>query len=411
MIKTVALALGLLMPVTVFAVEVDVHGLLDFRFSSSDSIDSYLSAGMGKFGYSDGQQLSLAQLGADLSLSWDSGISSHLVVNGYLDDEDSAVGMTEAYLKYRSLPNQSGYRWQSKLGIFYPEISLENNAFAWASKNTLASSTINTWIGEEIRVLGTEFKITRLGKMHKSNNDFSFSGTVFTNNDPAGAMLSWHGWTLSSRQTLWTESRPIPDFDARMPGYDLNGQAGKSDPFLELDDRIGFHLKASWKLKGKGRLSSGYYDNNGIPYVVENGQYAWRTRFYHVDFKWRLPYELELTAQYLHGDTLMQSRAKVDVVNNDYASGYLALSKKWRQHQFTVRAEEFSVTDNDHTYGDDNTEYGKALTVNYRYRYAKFWFFSLEFNWIDSYRPARQDIAQPINLTERQLQFSLRYFF
>ncbi|WDE05900.1 hypothetical protein SG34_002920 [Thalassomonas viridans] len=411
MIKIFGLTIALLSTCSVMAVETEWHGLVDFRLGSADTIDSYVDGGMGKFGQSDGQHLALSQLGAELALSWDSGISGHLVANAYLDREKSGAGLTEAYLKYRSLPNAAGLRWQSKAGIFYPAISLENNAFAWASKNTLNSSTLNTWLGEEVRVLGAEFMLTRLGKLHNSKHDFSLSGAIFGNNDPAGALLAWHGWTMSSRQTLWTERLFLPDFEASRPGNMLSHQAKESDPFLELDDRLGFHVKARWKYRGKGEFSSGYYDNNGRPYIVKKGQYAWKTRFYHVGAKWRLAKGLELSGQYLNGRTLMQSPQKMDVVNNDYASGYLALTKKWRQHQVTLRGEEFSVTDNDNTPGDNNNEYGKAMTVNYRYQYQRNWFFSGEFNWIDSNRPARWYIGQPVALTERQLQFSARYFF
>jgi len=157
------------------AAEYKFHGIVDLRVSSSDSLDNgYVAGGQGKFGVSDGQQLYVAQAGMDISAQWDNGLSVHGVLNSFLDQEDSAVGITEAYVKYRSLPNEAGYRVQVKGGIFYPEISLENNAFAWASKDTLNSSSLNTWIGEEIRVLGSEFKITRLGRINNDAYDLSF---------------------------------------------------------------------------------------------------------------------------------------------------------------------------------------------------------------------------------------------
>jgi hypothetical protein len=393
------------------AVETQFHGLIDIRASSTDSLDSYLNGGYGKFAQNDGEHLSLSQGGAELKLTWDSGLSAHLVANAYIDQEDSAIGFTEAYLKYRSLPNSNGYRWQAKLGAYYPEISLENDAVAWASKHTLNSSSINTWIGEEIRVLGSQFSLTRLGRLTGDVYDLSFAASAFVNNDPAGSMLSWHGWTVSSRQTLWTENLLIPPIRAMMPNYDLAGQARRSDPFKEVDDRIGFHGRAELKLHNKGQLSLGYYDNQGIPYIVENGQYSWRTRFSHIGVKWSLPLGLQLTAQYLHGDTLMQRPDKTDVVNNDYASGYLALSKRIARHRLTMRLEEFSVTDNDIVKGDNNEEYGKAATFNYTYRVSKPWFLSLEYTWINSNRKARIYTWSPIKLTERQLQLAARYFF
>lgn len=407
---------------TIVAVEYDLHGVFDIRASSTNGFSKgYIAGGQGKFALNDGQQLSIAQAGAELSAQWENGFSAHGVFNAYLqgigDADDSAVGVTEAYLKYRSLPNSSGYRIQVKGGIFYPEISLENNARAWASKNTLNSSTLNTWIGEEIRVLGTEFKVTRLGRMNDDAFDLSFSATAFINNDPSGALLAWHGWTMSNRQTLWRDARPFPWFPALDEGGALAGQANKSEPFLELDHKAGYHVRGEWSLHGKGEFSAGYYDNNATPYKVAYGQYGWHTRFYHLGAGWHFSKNLSLIAQYLSGDTLMQSHLKQDVVNNDYASAFVSFIYKWqdiignKKHKSTIRLEDFSVTDNDNTWGDNNNEDGQAVTVNHSYRLTKHWFLSAEFSYIDSYRSARDYTGQPIDLVEKELQLAARYFF
>jgi hypothetical protein len=404
------------------AAEYSAHGIVDVRISNVDSLaTSYLVGGQGKFASEDGLQFSLAQLGTDLSIKWDNGISAHGVVNAYLKgtgkSETSVVNFTEAYLKYRGLPTASGYRFQTKVGIFYPEISLENNAYAWASKDTLNSSMLNTWIGEEIRVLGSEFKLTRLGRMNNDAFDLSFSATAFVNNDPAGALLAWHGWTSSTRQTLWTEKRPISWFPALEEGQPLENQARASDPFLEVDDRVGYHLRGEWSLHRKGQFSLGYYDNRAIPYKVIKGQYGWRTRFFHFETRWRLSKELSLLAQYLSGDTLMQSAPGEDVVNNDYDSAFISLTYNWqklignKKHKSTIRIENFSVKDNDNIWGDNNNEDGHSLTFNHNYRLAKQWFLSAELNYIDSHRPAREYTNQSINLVEKQLQLAARYFF
>ena len=414
--------LSIFSSLSLYAAEYEFHGVVDIRASSVNSLaKGYVAGGQGKFALNDGGNMSIAQAGAQLSIEWENGLSAHGVVNGYFqgisDDEDRAIGFTEFYLKYRGLPNSSGYRFQTRAGIFYPEISLENNAYAWASKDTLNSSMINTWIGEEIRVLGTEFKITRLGKMNNDAYDLSLSVTAFVNNDPAGALLAWHGWTMSSRQTLWTETRPFPWFPALDPGNDLAGQAKQSDPFLELDDDIGFHVRGEWKLRGQGVLSVGYYDNNATPYKVVNGQYGWQTRLYHLGARWKLAQGVTLTAQYLNGDTLMQGGDRHDVVNNDYDSAFVAFTYKWQnvkwqnRHKTTIRLEDFSVTDNDYTWGDNNNEDGQAVTINHSYRLTKQWFLSAEFNYIDSHRAARYYTHKPIDLIEKQLQLAARYFF
>lgn len=402
------------------AVEYGVHGIADLRLYAIDSLEhSYLAAGQGKFGLNDGAHASIAQAATQLSASWDNGLSLHTVVNAYANhenDNESKIGMTETYLKYRSIPNQAGYRFQIKSGIYYPEISLENDAFAWASKDTLNSSMINTWIGEEVRVLGSDFKVTRLGRLNNNKFDLSFSASAFINNDPTGALLAWHGWTSSSRQTLWTEKRAIPYFPALDDG-DLINQARDSEPFLELDHNVGYHLNIEWKLHHKGEISAGYYDNRATPYKVVNGQYGWDTRFYHLGLKWKLSQNISLLAQYLAGETLMQNTSREDVVNNSFQSGFIALSYRWlsvlgnKKHKSTVRFEQFSVDDHDNTVGDDNNEDGIALTLNHTYRVNKNWFAAAEINVIDSTRHARVYENQAIDLVEKQLQLSARYFF
>ena len=43
-----------------------------------------------------------------------------------------------------------------KAGAFFPAISLENDDLGWTSPYTLTPSAINSWIGEELRTIGSE---------------------------------------------------------------------------------------------------------------------------------------------------------------------------------------------------------------------------------------------------------------
>lgn len=393
------------------AAEFKAHGLMDLRLTNNNSSESYLSGGHGKFSSNTNGSLSIPQLATELSVHWDSGVSGHLVINGYSENDETDLGMTEAYLKYKTVPSASGYRWQTKVGIFYPKISLENEAFAWASINTLNSSTLNTWIGEETKLAGTEVKFTRLGKFSGDPFDISITGSLFGFNDPSGALLSWHGWTMSNRQTLWRQGRPFPTMPASAPGEVLQHQSRYSNAFLEIDNRVGYHLQLDWKQHKKGKFVAGYYDNRAKPYIVRNGQYGWATKFAYVGGRWKLAKDLDLTAQYLTGSTLMQRPNRTDVVNNGYTNGFVSITKRMKKHRYTLRLEEFSVTDNDKTVGDNNEEYGRAATLNYTYRWSKPWFLSAEFNWIDSNRPSRAYTGQPTQRTEKQIQFAARYFF
>ncbi|WP_282110828.1 hypothetical protein [Shewanella algicola] len=392
-------------------VEHHVSGVLDTRIKYADSIDSYLDGGLGKFAANNGGQIALSQLGLNYQAQWGDAWSSRIVANGYMDGFNNGIGLTEARVRYRDIPSESGIRLDVEFGLMYPKISLENVATAWASPYSLSYSTMNSWLAEEVRHIGLSTTIESLGKYRQSTHDFSLTAEAFMYNDTTGAMLAWHGWTQSSRQTLLQETLPITTIPAMQPGGMLDEQAANSDPFTELDDRIGAHVVAKWTWREKGSVQAGYYDNNADTLIVKQGQYVWLTQFGHIGAKWRLPMEINLISQYMQGSTIMTNTDGWPVVDNDFHSGYIMLSKRWSQHRVSLRVEDFSVTDNDDTPEDDNNEDGQSFTIAYQYQLDRPWFMQFEYNVIDSTRPARKYLNQPIDLVEQQWQVSSRYFF
>lgn len=401
--------LSLFLATPSLAFETSWKGLADVRASYSDGLQSYITGGRGKLQNSDGADLSLGQLGLVGTVDFNENWSVIGVFNGFADAEKERAGITELYLKYRSVPNQNGLRHGLRLGVFYPEISLENDATAWSTPNTLTPSTMNSWIGEEIRATGAEYTAEWLGKFRNKDYDFKLNGALFFNNDTAGALISWHGWTLSSRQTVLGESIKIP----RLPAMSnvLSAQGRSSNIFHEEDDKLGYILGAKWNLQRKLLLQLGFYDNNATPNSVTNGQYGWRTRFSYGGFRWHIDKTWSLSGQILNGDTLMQSEERVNLVDNDYQSAYLSLGWKKGKHRINTRIEEFSVTDNDMTRGDSNGEHGQAVTLSHRYRIHRQWFLLSEYNWVNSTRKARIYENRPLKRIERQIQFGLRYYF
>ena len=397
------------------AIEHKFSGLIDvrvYKVIGVEKSESYLAGNYGKYGFDQGSGLSLAQLGLQYNANWDNGLSATLVANGYAggieNGANNAIGITEAYLSYKSLPNQNGWRYKIKTGIFYPKISMENIATAWSTPYTLTSSSLNTWLGEEMRNTGIEFTLDKLGKFTHSDHNFSVDFSLFKNNDTLGAMLAWHGWALGSRQTLINEKLIVQPFFAREG--DLKGQAALSDPFIELDGKFGGHLVGHWRYKNKLKFNLGYYDNNANPDVVENGQYTWPTKFTHLGLKVKLQKQLEFISQYMQGNTYMQSPYGKKVVNNDFQNGFIMLRKYWSKHHVALRIEKFSVDDLDQTVGDNNNESGKAFTLSYRYQLSKQSFIQTEYNWLDSTRASRYYLWQPINLIEKQIQLAYRYY-
>lgn len=394
------------------AAEATFKGVIDLRVSYVDGVEgatSYLKGGYGKFRFDDGASFSLGQLGLQHHLSFENNWSTTLVVNGFSEQGHLNVGVTEAFVKYKGLPNQNGWRFSGKIGLFYPKISLENIATAWSTPYSITSSSLNNWVGEEFRNTGVEFSVEKLGKFSRSSHNFGADISLFINNDPAGAMIAWHGWTIGSRQTLLQEKLVIPEFPALQGG--LSAQAPESDPFLELDDRWGAHFTGFWRYKNKFKVTAGYYDNHAEEGLVEKGQYTWTTYFSHLGIKAKIAQQVELIGQYMQGSTFMTSPYGTRVVDNDFHNGYVMVRKHWHNHQVAVRAEFFGVDDLDTTLGDNNDESGKGLSLAYRFKLSRNSFLFTEYNWIQSNRSARWYYNQPTDLIEKQYQLAYKYFF
>lgn len=411
--KTIIISLcALLASNKVVAVETSISGILDVRayqVNNEGNAESYLKGDFGKFRFDEGSGVALGQLGAHLTLDWENNWSATLVANGFASRGDEAIGITEAYFNYKGLPSSDGWRVKSKIGVFYPKVSLENVATAWSTPYTITSSSLNNWVGEEFRSTGVNLSLERLGRFSNSSHTFSADVSLFQNNDPAGAMIAWHGWTIGSRQTLMHEKLKLQYFPARK-GM-LSTQAPKSDPFLELDDRWGTHLAFNWSYKNIAKLNLGYYDNQAEEGVVVDGQYTWTTEFLHIGFKYKPAKKWELIGQYMEGSTNMVSPYGERVVDNTYDNGFIMLRHFWDKHQVAVRLESFGVEDLDKIWGDNNEESGTASTLSYRYKYNRQNFILFEWNQVKSDRPARAYVGQNVDLTEQQIQLSYRYYF
>ena len=70
-------------------------------------------------------------------------------------EQRTGIDMLEGYVSWH--PAAAGpVSWSVKTGAFFPTISLENDDLGWTSPYTLTPSAINSWIGEELRTIGSE---------------------------------------------------------------------------------------------------------------------------------------------------------------------------------------------------------------------------------------------------------------
>ena len=61
---------------------------------------------------------------------------------------------------------------------------------------TLSFSAINTWAGEELRTIGTQYTLDWLGIARGHRFEFNVSAAAFGWNDTAGTVLASRGWGL-----------------------------------------------------------------------------------------------------------------------------------------------------------------------------------------------------------------------
>lgn len=382
----------------------EVHGQADLRWVYADGEDSWLRRGAGSNRFDEHQnntvQLADVGLGVDLDLS----LQSSLTIQGhYYGSQTEGVEITEAYWQYRPLLNQS-YRSRYRLGLFYPAISLENRSQLWSSAYVTNYSAINSWMAEELRLVGAEGRWDwKVGQRQGAN--FSVTATVFSYNDPTGAVLAWKGWSNHDRQTGFGGSLPLQATPGT--GVTVNKQDTKYKPFMEIDSRPGFFVSAKWSQSRKYKIELAYYDNRAKDTEFEHGQYAWHTEFYHLGVHRFLTEDLELFGQYINGSTSMGN----GFVDNQFESVYVSLARRWGRNRINVRLEHARVEDLDKTPDDPNDDIGNSLTLSYSYLMAKHWKLNSELNLRSSKQSRRLYQNVDKQLSEIQYSLSMRYFF
>lgn len=385
---------------------------IDISFVDANGNPSWLDGSAGKLRYDDDSDgLMLSRAYAHLHVRIADTLDAHVAAMAYDDDVSSPVDLTEAYLEWRPL-TRSANRYRFKFGAFYPRISLENTGPAWTSPYTMSSSAINTWVGEELRAYGAEFSVSRRPQALGGAHSFSLFGSVFYNNDTAGGLLAWKGWSVHDRQSRLRDEIPLPPVPQIQPGMWFDAQDAYITPSLEIDDTFGFYLGAEWLVNRRFLVRAMHYNNRTDPFGFEDGQFAWRTGFDSIGVQATLPGDVGLFAQWMDGytvwGTIMNGAYAVDV---EFASYYLLLTKALDRQRFSVRFDSFQTDENDQVPLDDNTEDGHAWTLSYRFEVTSMVSLAAEWLAITSDRPAWAYFGLPVGKTERQLQLSVQLRF
>ncbi|HSD70082.1 MAG TPA: hypothetical protein VLB07_11040 [Woeseiaceae bacterium] len=384
----------------------------DLSFVDASGYPSWAEGSAGKLRYDpDSDGLMLSQAYADYSLRLADTLDMHTVALLYSDDIGSTIDFSEAYLQWRPMTLTEN-RYRLKLGAFYPRVSLENSGPGWSTPYTISSSAINTWIAEEFRTFGAELSLSRKPQFLGGLHTLSLQAAAFYLNDPAGTLLSWKGWSVHDRQTRFGDELPLPPVPQIQPGMAFDLQDPFLAPFREIDDRIGYYINAEWSADTRFLVRIMHYDNRADPESYEDGQFGWRTKFDHVGLQATLPGDFGLIAQWMEGSTVWGWYFNgVRAVDADFYSGFLLLTKSLDRHRLSLRYDLFDVSENDDFPLDENSEYGHAWTLAYQYRATDFATLAIEWLEIETYRDAWEYFGLEDEMTESQLQISLRLRF
>ena len=248
-----------------------ITGYGDVRAVIAPDPQSWLYGGLGKFRYGAAQKFGTEGM-AQADLTLDDGL--HAVGLFRAEPETrSVVDALEMYLRYA--PASSGdVSWSVKAGAFFPTISLENDDVGWTSPYTLTPSAINSWIGEELRTIGSE-GILRWNT--HSIGTLSLIGSIYCCNEEAGVLIADRGWAIDDNPTGLFERVRIPDASLRLFHAPVPGNTGM---FNEIDGHVGWYAGAEWQIPDIAKLTVTRYDNHADPAAVSTRDDAWGTKFW-----------------------------------------------------------------------------------------------------------------------------------
>ena len=387
-----------------------MHGVVDVRLAAANGEPPFTEGGFGKSAYGgdnssalqDHLNVALAALEWTPSLNWD---WSAVVDVAHQPNQEHYVDLLQAYALYKPTP-RSDTRFQARFGYFYPPISLENDGRAWTPTDTITPSAINSWIGEEVKVVGAEGTVSQ----DFGGDRLAATAALFGYDDTSGTLLSFRGWALDDRQSQLNGSFTLPPLS---PFFD-KVQDDETYTALEIDHRVGYYVKLRWT---SGELpimlEALHYDNRGDrTTVTPSGQWAWGTRFDEAGATARLGDHTRLKAQALSGRTQMGFETPTGSwVDLDFRSAYVSATQDIGADALTLRADVFDTRDRSMAFYDDKDEHGWALTAAWRKPLNKYLDLRLEALRVDSTRAAQALAGEAPEQAQTILQSSLRASF
>jgi hypothetical protein len=369
-----------------------LRGLLDLRIARGGEAPSWKERGPGKTryggratsrGFEQVTHLAPAQVGVEVGAFLPWGLRAQAQVHWETDlDKDDRPLLIEAFLRKEWGAEENG--WGMQTGVMNAPFSLEHTGPAWTPRYTLTPSALNTWLWEEVRVVGLEGEWWRVTKHGLRLN--VLLGTGF-GPDLLGRLLSVRGWVLSDALSGVNSDLPLPARGVRTSVFDERDQRPAVYAYFTLSDE-----------RKRGELRFGYFDNLG----AQNTTGVWETRFGTVGTIFHPLAQMDLLVQYLEGT------ARVRTPANDTAlrAFYALLSYHHQGHRLSVRYDVFRLHELDDT-PPRTRERGDGVTLAYLFEFGLHHRVGFEYMWLYSRRPARFPSDPPDD--GWQLSYRFRY--
>lgn len=334
--------------------------LLDGRMVVADGARSFVNRGLGKTRFqgdaNGGYKARLVPAEGDIV--WEPRFTGSLSANvSAAWQRDHGFDLLEAFVNF--LPQQRGkVSFSARAGLMWPEISLEHSTGgAWSTVYTITPSAINSWVGEEVKVVGLE------GTLHASlgEHEVSATGAVFGFNDTSGTLLSFRGWALQDIKATGFAHFKLPPFNP----FITRVQQNVTRSTIDVDKHAGFYGRLDWRPPWPFGVAVFYYDNRGDPEAVTHElQWGWRTRFWNVGVNADLGPNTKLLAQGMTGSTIMGPKINNEPwVHTHFDSAYVLIAQTIDTFTVSGRVEAFGTHEHGSEMAANNGENGWAMTV------------------------------------------------
>jgi hypothetical protein len=376
----------------------DWDASLDMRLQAADAPTAFIDGGLGILRYGDNRDG--VQLGrARLAVSQDLGdlLTLKIDASAWGQHDRNPLDVTEAYFQFHPYPF-GDWRPRLKLGAFYAPISLENRAAGWESPYTLSSSAMDSWVAQELRTIGAEFKLEWLGT--HSGHDFN-----------AGAVVGVYGWNEGAGVALTESGFTITDWQGSLFGRvgRPNGVAGAVNEYHEFDKRAGTYVGLDVHYLDRITVEGLHYDNHANPAIEDEvtGRYAWHTRFDTAGVRAENADGWTAIVQWMAGETYV-APDEFGLLEWAFVTRYVLISKRTGAHTLSARYDDFKV-DAEQTY-PEGAQAGHALTLAYRFEPNSHWRFTLEWVRARSFEGNRAVLEgeAPFD-TQSNVQLAIRY--